>query len=35
MEGMNSMENNIISIEQLSKKFGNTTVLNDVTISFE
>lgn len=35
MEGMNSMENNIISIEHLSKKFGNTTVLNDVTISFE
>ncbi|MEE1306094.1 MAG: ATP-binding cassette domain-containing protein [Agathobacter sp.] len=29
------MENNIISIEHLSKKFGNTTVLNDVTISFE
>ena len=35
MEGMNSMENNIISIEHLSKKCGNTTVLNDVTISFE
>ena len=35
MEGMNSMENNIISNEHLSKKFGNTTVLNDVTISFE
>ena len=35
MEGMNNMENNIISIEHLSKKFGNTTVLNDVTISFE
>ena len=34
-EGMAQMENNIIKVEHLTKSFGKTTVLDDVTINLE